>query len=178
MRDPRRAEHAAAARSLRRAARGGDGGDARCGAASARTRRRGTPRLRQRLLCPLLAEAPLTERHRRRADLCQPFREDAELAAAVRVASWEQPTAADRAADAQRTGVARAPNLVVPYPSALVGAASAAAGGGGGRRPSDLELRRPIRVLAAFGTLAADAALDDDAPRSSPSSAAHAHLTR
>ena len=113
--------------------------------------------------CQLLAEAPLTERHRRRADLCQPFREDAELAAAVRVASWEQPTAADRAADAQRTGVARAPNLVVPYPSALVGAASAAAGGGGGRRPTDLELRRPIRVLAAFGTLAADAALDDDA---------------
>lgn len=91
---------------------------------------------------------------KRARDECQPFPRigptRGELNQAVRVLSWEQVTPLDRRWSTSSAVPPRLPNLVVPYPSSLLGADAQK------KRMAPWELpnlRKSVRVFAAFGML-------------------------
>lgn len=91
---------------------------------------------------------------KRARDECMPFQRigptKGELTGGVRVLSWEQVTPLDRKWSASPSAAQRLPNLVVPYPSSLLGEDR----GRGRHAPWVLpSLRKPVRVFAAFGML-------------------------
>jgi hypothetical protein len=91
---------------------------------------------------------------KRARDECQPFQRigptRGELHQAVRILSWEQVTPLDRRWSASAHVPPRRANLVVPYPSSLLGADPSK----GRMAPWQLAtLRKPVRVFAAFGML-------------------------
>ena len=91
---------------------------------------------------------------KRARDECQPFQRvgptRGELTGGVRVLSWEQVTPLDRRWSASPQATQRLPNLVVPYPSSLLGHDPPKRRAAPWALPT---LRKPILVFAAFGML-------------------------
>jgi len=88
----------------------------------------------------------------RARDECQPFPRTGrslELSQAVRVLSYEQVTPLDRQWSTSRSTAPRLANLVVPYPSSLLGADASK----GRAAPWAVDLAKPVRVFSAFGML-------------------------
>ena len=91
---------------------------------------------------------------KRARDECQPFQRTGptrgELNQGVRVLSWEQVTPLDRKWSTSVAAPPRLPNLVVPYPSSLLGDDPQKGRPAPWALPS---LKKSVRVFAAFGML-------------------------